>query len=103
MKLIYENRDKIIEVCEKLKIKKLYAFGSVQSASFSDESDLDFLVAFIDNISFEEYSDNFFILHDELRSIFNRKIDLVTESSLSNPYFIKSVEKSKVLLYESKN
>jgi uncharacterized protein len=33
--------------------------------------------------------------------LFNREIDVITERSLSNPYFIESVNKSKVLIYEA--
>jgi len=34
-----------------------------------------------------------------MEQLFNRKIDLITEDSLSNPYFIKSLEKTKTELY----
>ncbi|NJB81929.1 putative nucleotidyltransferase, partial [Wenyingzhuangia aestuarii] len=30
-----------------------------------------------------------------------RKIDLVTEKSLKNPYFIESINESKELIYEA--
>jgi len=36
---------------------------------------------------------------EQLENIFNRKIDLITDKSLSNPFFIKSIEKTKQLLY----
>ncbi|RZL31341.1 MAG: nucleotidyltransferase domain-containing protein, partial [Pedobacter sp.] len=32
-------------------------------------------------------------------SLFDREIDLVTENSLSNPYFINEIEQSKQLIY----
>ncbi len=56
------------------------------------------LISF-EEISIERYTDNYFNLHYDLESLFNRKIDLVTEKSLSNPYFIKSIEETKQLLY----
>jgi predicted nucleotidyltransferase len=96
--IIIENIDKIKEYCKAYKVKELYAIGSVVSGKFSENSDIDLLVKF-DNISIEEYTDNYFALHKMFRKIFNRKVDLITENSLSNPFFIKSIEKNKKLLY----
>jgi len=97
-KIITENIDKIKEYCKKYKVKELYAVGSVVSDRFSENSDIDLLIKF-DNISVEEYTDNYFTLHKLFRKIFNRKIDLITDKSLNNPFFIKSIEKTKQLLY----
>ena len=97
-KIITENIEKIKEYCKTYKVKELYAVGSVVSDSFSDNSDIDLLIKF-DNISVEEYTDNYFTLHKLFRKIFNREIDLITDKSLNNPFFIKSIEKSKKLLY----
>ena len=47
----------------------------------------------------DKYTDNYFELHYHLQDLFNRKIDLITENSLSNPYFIESLEETKQLLY----
>jgi hypothetical protein len=66
--------------------------------SFNDKSDIDILISFKD-ISIEKYTDNYFELHYKLEELFNRKIDLLTENSLSNPYFIESIEETKQLLY----
>jgi len=97
-KIITENIEKIKEYCKKYKVKELYAIGSVVSNRFSENSDIDLLIKF-DNISIEEYTDNYFTLHKLFRKIFNRKIDLITDKSLNNPFFIKTIEKSKQLLY----
>ena len=97
-RIITENIDKIKEYCKGYKVKELYAVGSVVSETFSENSDIDLLIKF-KNISIEEYTDNYFTLHKLFRKIFNRKIDLITDKSLNNPFFIKSIEKSKQLLY----
>ena len=73
-------------------------FGSVCTTNFSEDSDIDFLISFSD-ISPEEYADNYFELHYKLEEIFQRPIDLVTEGSLSNPFFIKALEETKQLIY----
>ncbi len=76
----------------------MYVFGSVCTDKFNDESDIDFLISF-DNVSIEDYADFYLDLHYKLQALLGRDIDLVTENSLSNPYFIKSLEQTKELLY----
>jgi predicted nucleotidyltransferase len=86
--------DKITELkrlCNVYSIKSMYAFGSVCTDNFNDNSDIDLLISF-DNLTIEQYTDNYFDLHYNLQDLFNRKIDLITDKSLSNPYFIKGIE-----------
>jgi len=96
--IITKNIDKIKEYCKTYKVKELYAVGSVVSDNFTDESDIDLLIEF-EPISIDQYTDNYFILHKLFKKIFNREIDLITNKSLSNPFFIKSIENTKELLY----
>ena len=56
-------------------------------------------IEFDPSISLEEYADNYFSLRARLVELFKRKIDLVTNRSLSNPYFIADIEQGKQLLY----
>lgn len=88
----------IRQICKELEVKSLFAFGSVLSTEFNDQSDIDLLVCF-NEIPAELYTDNYFTLHDRLEKLFSKKIDLVTENSLHNPYFIQSINQSKELLY----
>lgn len=100
--IIEDRKEELKRICERLKIRRLYAFGSaVSSDKFRENSDIDFLITFDDSISPEEYSENYFQLMYRLKELFNREIDVITERSLSNPYFIDSVNKSKVLIYEA--
>ena len=102
MQQIIENRKEDLKaLCLLLKIKRLYAFGSVVSDRFNNTSDIDFLISFEDNLSVEEYTNNYFSLHYKLRELFNREVDIVTEQTLSNPYFIESINETKELIYES--
>jgi uncharacterized protein len=80
-------------------VKDAYAFGSVCSNEFNEKSDIDVLVSFKD-MKTEEYADNYFALLYLLQDILKREVDLVTDKSLKNPYFIKSVNLSKKLIYE---
>ena len=80
-------------------VKDAYAFGSGCSNRFNEKSDIDVLVSFKD-MKTEEYADNYFALLYQLQDILKREVDLVTDKSLKNPYFIRSVNLSKKLIYE---
>ena len=96
--LIDRNKQELQTLCEKYDIKTMHVFGSATTSDFNDSSDIDILISFKE-IPFEKYTDNYFELHEMLEKLFNRKVDLLTERSLSNPYFIKSIENTKQLLY----
>ncbi|MBT3244260.1 MAG: nucleotidyltransferase domain-containing protein [Bacteroidetes bacterium] len=95
---IKDKTFEIEQICKAYDIKTLYVFGSVCTERFSDSSDIDILVSFKE-ISIEKYTDNYFELHYEFEKLFERKVDIITENSLSNPYFIESVEETKQLVY----
>lgn len=95
------KKEDLKRICQLLKVKRLYVFGSALSGEFSDDSDIDFLISFSENLTHEEYADIFLALHYRLRELFDREIDIVTERTLSNPYFIKSIDESKELIYEA--
>lgn len=100
MNAIIQNQlNAIKKLCKQYKVKSLYSFGSVNTPDFTDKSDIDLLIDFDQDISIEEYTDNFFFLREKLSKLFKRDIDLVTRRSLSNPFFIQDVEQSKVLIY----
>jgi len=100
-RIISENMDKIRELCRQHRVKSLYLFGSaVTDDQFTGNSDIDLLVRF-DSKYFKGISKTYFNLIGELEKTFNKNVDLVTEDSLKNPYFIESVNQHKVLLYEA--
>jgi len=97
--IVTDKISQLKELCKKYHVATMYLFGSAATDAFNDNSDIDFLISFRNNVSLEEYADNYFDLLFELEDIFERKIDLVTEKTLSNPYFIRSVEQTKQLIY----
>ena len=98
-RIITDNIHQIRMICDRQHIQSLFAFGSVCSERFSETSDIDLLVSF-KPLDYGDYADNYFQTADMFEKIFNRPVDLVTDKSLKNPYFIKSVNQTKVLLYE---
>lgn len=80
-------RDEVAILCERAGARSLDAFGSGARADFDPiTSDLDFLVEF-DELPPTAYADAFFTLKEGLESLFGRPVDLVTVSSLANPFF----------------
>ena len=100
--IIQNQLQAIKDLCKQCKVKSLYSFGSVNTAGFTEKSDIDLLIDFEPDISVEDYTDNFFFIRERLTNLFKRDVDLVTRRSLSNPFFIKDVEQSKMLIYPLK-
>lgn len=97
-RIINDNLDKINTLCANHNVKTLFAFGSVCTDKFSDSSDIDLLVSF-GQMDYSDYAENYFTVADKFEEIFHRPVDLVTDKSLSNPYFIDSLNQTKTLLY----
>jgi predicted nucleotidyltransferase len=94
------NKIKLLKPIFQLhKVEKAYLFGSVTTANFTEQSDIDLLITFQKNIAPLEKGELWWSLYDSLKLHFNREIDLVTESSLKNPYFIEEINNTKQLIY----
>lgn len=96
--ILENNLPSIHELCKAHHVRELYAFGSVVSNGFNNTSDVDLLVTF-KSLNYGDYADNYFELAELLEEVLKRKVDLITDKSLSNPYFVRSVEKTKKRLY----
>ena len=99
MKLIELNLEKIYELCRKYKVKTLSVFGSILTDRFNDESDVDFSATFYPEEEPLVRGENFLNLYMDLGDLMGRRIDLVDESNLRNPYFIEELEETKQLIY----
>ena len=98
--LVTQRLDDIRALCIKHKVRKLALFGSAAHDDFDpDTSDLDFLVIF-EPLPPVEYKDHFFGLQADLEDLFSRKIDLVVEDSIRNPYRRDAILSSNELIYK---
>jgi uncharacterized protein len=93
--IIDKNIDNIKALCMAYNVKNLFAFGSVCTDKFDDNSDIDLLISFKPM----DYADSYFEIADKFEELFKRQVDLVTDKSLKNPYFIESVNQTKTLIY----
>lgn len=98
MKLIENNIQKIIDLCRKHKVSKLFVFGSILTSRFNDESDVDLVVDF-NKAEVKDYFDNFFDFKYSLEELLGREVDLLEEQTIKNPYLKKNVDATKTLIY----
>jgi predicted nucleotidyltransferase len=98
-KIINNNLNDIETLCKKHKVQSLYVFGSAATDRLTPNSDVDLLVTFESDL-IKGYLSNYFSMAGELEQVFNKNVDLVEQNAMTNPYFIESVNESKVLIYE---
>ena len=84
--LIKERYTDFVDLCRSHKVDKIYAFGSSITDRFDPKtSDIDVVI----KIDIEDPADRgeaLLSLWDNLEILFKRKVDLLTEDSIRNPY-----------------
>jgi len=97
---ISKREVEFVNLCHDHNVKYIYAFGSSTNDRFNFmTSDIDLLLE-IEASDPVERGEKLMSLWDNLESFFKRKVDLLTERSLHNPYLKKSIENTKVLIYD---
>jgi predicted nucleotidyltransferase len=96
---IESKRAEIEALCREHGVARLLVFGSVLRDDFDPQrSDIDFLVEFLPSVNkgwMAEYTE----LKDAMEVLFARKVDVISERGLKNPYVLATVDKEKELLY----
>ena len=96
---ILAKREEIAALCRQHHVRRLSVFGSATRDDFDPaRSDVDLLVEF-DTDSIDRYARNFFSLEESMLSLFDRKVDLITEGVIKNPCRLRSIEADNVLVY----
>jgi|LakMenE22Apr09ns_1017241.scaffolds.fasta_scaffold09318_2 predicted nucleotidyltransferase len=99
IKIIEDRLNEIIALCKVHNVKSISLFGSAAKDSMNENSDIDFLVQFSEEIEVLDYADNYFSFLEKLENLMGKKIDLVSKKSLKNPILIEEIDRSKVDLY----
>ncbi len=97
--LIERNRSALSDLCRRFGVERLYLFGSAAAGRSDHPNDLDFLVEMADRRPTASYADRFLDLADGLERLFGRRVDLVTDESIRNPFFRREVEATRELVY----
>ncbi|HEY3606692.1 MAG TPA: nucleotidyltransferase domain-containing protein [Pseudonocardiaceae bacterium] len=97
--IIAAKLPEIDDLCRTLGVRRLDVFGSAVGDMFDlVSSDIDILVEFDVRPGFD-YFGSYFALKEGLERIFNRQVDLLSGSSIRNPYFRQNVMQTKEQLY----
>lgn len=97
--ILQANREAVAELCRRYGVERLDVFGSATRTDFDpDQSDIDLVVRFRDT-RLPGYADRYLGLVEALEQLLGRHVDLITERSLRNPVFIKSVAEDRQQLY----
>lgn len=96
-----ENKiDKLISLCNKYKVNRIFVFGSIVKGNFNPKtSDIDLIIE-IEDLPPSEKGELIMNLWSELESLFSRKVDLLTNLNIKNPYLRTEIENSKYLIYD---
>jgi predicted nucleotidyltransferase len=96
---IQPHKAELHALCRQYGVERLALFGSATSEAFdAATSDLDFIVQFADTSP--GYADRYLDFAEALEALFGRDVDLVTERSISNPYFRKTVDATREVVYD---
>ncbi|WP_029037601.1 nucleotidyltransferase family protein [Salinimicrobium xinjiangense] len=105
MKIKDSVRAKLLEfttLCRLYNVKNLYAFGSATTDQFDENtSDIDLLIEIDENDPLER-GEKLLAVWDKLEEFFQRKVDLLTQTSVKNPILRKNIDATKVLIYDGK-
>jgi predicted nucleotidyltransferase len=88
------HSDEVAGICKKYHVASISVFGSTVREEATTESDIDLLVTFSRPISLLQMV----ALERELSEVLGRKVDLLTEASLS-PYLRDRILKDRLDVY----
>jgi predicted nucleotidyltransferase len=88
---------RIKEFCKKWKIVEFSIFGSALRGDFRDTSDIDVLISFEPDIPWSLYE--WIDMEEELRDIFGREVDMISERGLKNPYRRQEILNDREVIY----
>ncbi len=100
--LLQAKHASLADLCASYAVERLDLFGSAATGEFDPiTSDLDFVVTFAPHDT-RDLFDRFFGLQGDLEVLFGRKVDLITDRSIRNPYFRRVVDQTRVNVYDAR-
>lgn len=97
--IVTDQLNALRQLCRQHHVARLELFGSAARGQFdAARSDLDFLVDFTP-IAPANRADAYFGLLAALQDLFHRNVDLVEIQAIENPYFMRSVDAARTVLY----
>jgi predicted nucleotidyltransferase len=97
--VVASRLDEIRALCREYGVLRLDVFGSAAKGTFDPEtSDLDFVASFADRQNLD-YAHRYLDFAEALEALFGRKVDLITEQGIKNPYFREEIEETRRKIY----
>ncbi|MEX0774620.1 MAG: nucleotidyltransferase domain-containing protein [Phycisphaeraceae bacterium] len=98
--VIESHREQLIQLCRKHHVRRLELVGSAAREEDFDPqcSDLDFIVEF-EEFPRKGWNDPYFLLQDDLRELFQRRVDLMEQEGIRNPYVRRTIDQDRRLVY----
>jgi predicted nucleotidyltransferase len=99
---IAEKLPEVRALCEKYYVKRLTLFGSAVKGTFSEESDVDFVVEFDEDPANTHYpwGGRVVAMLRDLEALFGRNVDVVERRAIENPYFLQVLALTERPVYE---
>jgi len=99
--LLQNQREPIADLCRNFNVRRLEVFGSAATGSFEPgKSDIDFIVEFAEEPAQQGLLLRYLALAEQLEQLVGCHVDLVTNRSIRNPYFKKTVDCSREMIYD---
>lgn len=94
------QRAQIAEICRRHRVTRLEVFGSAADGSFDPQrSDYDFIARFAEEPELS-LARRFLAFGDALEQALGRKVDLMTDHEIVNPYLRAAVQATRRPLYD---
>jgi predicted nucleotidyltransferase len=99
--LLEQRKTELADLCRRHGVIRLDVFGSAATGQFQDPtSDLDFIAEFADRSA--GYADRYLDFAEALEALFGRKVDLLTERSIRDPFFRRTVDTQRQTVYDGR-
>ena len=99
--VIAAHFDALQQLCARRHVRRLALFGSAAGPGFDpSHSDLDFAVEF-EPLAPGAHKESYFGLLADLKDLFERPVDLVEYGPIRNPYFLRQLLDTQVMVYEA--
>ena len=98
-----DHHEAIADLCRAYGVSRLEVFGSATDGHFDPQhSDFDFIVRLAPAAApaLGSLGRRFVGLAESLEAVLGRRVDLITDMPIRNPYFRQAVDASRRLLYE---
>jgi predicted nucleotidyltransferase len=97
------SKGRLAEECRRFGVRRLEVFGSAARGDFDPErSDFDFIVSFRDKTP-GTYADRYYDFASAIEKLLGRRVDLLTERCIRNPYFQREVEGARKIIYDERS